>query len=120
MIDAPVLYGINSCDTVRKARRWLKDHDIGYRFHDLRGDGIDIATIRSWLTETDVSTLLNRRSTTWKQLDQAEREIAAGPGVVELLVRRPTLIKRPVLVAGTAVMVGFSESRYATLFASQA
>jgi arsenate reductase-like glutaredoxin family protein len=37
----PVLYGIKNCDTVRKARRWLDEHKVEYRFHDFRADGLD-------------------------------------------------------------------------------
>ena len=111
-----MLYGIPNCDTVRKARRWLETRAIDYRFHDLRADGIDEATVRRWLDAVGAETLVNRRSTTWKQLTEPDRHQATGPGAAALLVRHPTLIKRPVLADGAGITVGFKEATYAERF----
>ena len=47
------LHGIANCDTVRKARRWLDDNDVAYRFHDFRKDGVDEATLQGWIATLD-------------------------------------------------------------------
>jgi arsenate reductase (glutaredoxin) len=113
------LYGIKNCDTVKKARRWLDSHDVAYQFHDFRVDGLELGDIKRWLKSVDAETLLNRRSTTWKQLDQTVRDNLTTEGIPELLVSNPTLIKRPVLESEQGVLVGFSEKTYSNLIAHQ-
>ncbi|HAC34796.1 MAG TPA: ArsC family reductase [Gammaproteobacteria bacterium] len=111
-----IVYGISNCDTVRKARRWLDQQQIDYRFHDLRADGIDADTVQQWCQLVSWEQLLNRRSTTWRQLDENATAAVDQPRAVELMVSHPTLIKRPVLVTDTGIEIGFKAARYAELF----
>lgn len=110
------LFGIPNCDSVRKARRWLDEHGIAYVFHDFRKDGLDAAQLAAWIEQVGWETLLNRKGTTWRQLPATQREGVDGKRARALLLRSPTLIKRPVLVAGQHLEVGFDADRYATLF----
>lgn len=111
------LYGIKNCDTVKKARKWLEHQGVDYQFHDFRQDGIDASLIKSWLKTLDWETLVNKRSTTWKQLDETTRNSLSDKTVVEILVQNPTLIKRPVTVIDKDhVAVGFSEGNFSQLF----
>ncbi|MBA1146418.1 ArsC family reductase [Ectothiorhodospiraceae bacterium WFHF3C12] len=112
------LYGIKSCDTCRKARRWLDRAGVQYDYHDLRENGIDAETLRDWCDRLGWEALLNRRSTTWRGLAEDERANLDDEAAVELMLRHPTLVKRPVLEAGGSTCVGFDESRYRTLVAS--
>ena len=109
------LYGITNCDTVRKARRWLDQQGIGYHYHDLRNDGIDTATLESWLTRLPADKLLNRRSTTWKQLDPQIRDTLRDDDIPALLAAHPTLIKRPVLDTGNHLTTGFDDKTWLQL-----
>lgn len=59
-----VMYGIKNCDTIKKARRWLEAHNIDYRFHDYRADGLDPAFLHSAINELGWEALLNTRGTT--------------------------------------------------------
>lgn len=110
------LYGIKNCDTVQAARRWLEAHGIEYVFHDVRADGLTLSRVQDWLREIGAATLINRRSTTWKQLDAATRDGLEGNTAAALLVANPTLIKRPVLDIGHQRVVGFSAENYGELF----
>lgn len=107
------LYGIKNCDTVKKARTWLEQHDVKYRFHDLRSDGLDEPTLQGWIKAVGWETLLNTRSTTWRQLPDASKRVASASQALPLLIAHPTLIKRPVLQHGKTVLVGFSAQDYA-------
>lgn len=107
------LYGIKNCDTVKKARRWLDDAGQDYRFHDLRADGLSTDQVQTWLAAVGDS-LINRRSTTWKQLSEADRG-RADTDPAGLLVDNPTLIKRPVLNTDAHTAVGFSAAQYQAL-----
>ncbi|WJW76557.1 ArsC family reductase [Thiohalobacter sp. IOR34] len=110
------LYGISNCDSVRKARRWLEDQGIAHRFHDLRRDGLDEERLRGWASQVGWETLLNRRSSSWRQLPAADREHLDGDHALALMLAQPTLIKRPVIEHDGRIEVGFSESRLQVLF----
>lgn len=110
------LYGIKNCDTVKAARRWLEDHAIEYRFHDFRADGLTLAQAQAWLDELGADTLINKRGTTWRQLDAKTRDSLNAKTAAALLVANPTLIKRPVLDIGHLRVVGFSIGNYGELF----
>jgi Spx/MgsR family transcriptional regulator len=110
------LYGIKNCDSVKKARSWLDMHGIEYSFHDFREQGITAPLLQAWLNELGWETLLNRRSTSWKQLDEATREAMDERLALEVTLEHPTLIKRPLLDTGASRHVGFKESEYAELF----
>ncbi|WP_370981515.1 arsenate reductase [Agaribacterium sp. ZY112] len=110
------LYGIPNCDTVKKARNWLEQQGIEYRFHDLRKDGISQNDIQVWLEALGPSTLVNKRSTTWKQLSEQEKLAAMSDKAAHLLETHPTLIKRPVLSSTAGLHVGFKADTYNTIF----
>lgn len=106
------LYGIRSCDTVRKARKWLAQQGIAHHFHDLREDGLDSDLLAGWVSALGWETLLNRRSTSWRQLDDSDRQNLDGDRALALMLDHPTLIKRPVLMVGGRVTVGFTPEGY--------
>ena len=110
------LYGIKNCDTVKKARQWLEQHNIDYRFHDFRADGIDKTQIAQWIDQLGWETLVNKRSTTWKQLDQATRDTLNENTVTEVILDNPTLIKRPLLDIDGHYSVGFKAAEYQERF----
>jgi arsenate reductase len=101
------VYGIRQCDTVRKALKWLDQRGVEYQFQDFRTDGLPADLLQSWLDSGFSDRLLNRRSTTWRQLSEAQRE-AEGEALLKLLLRFPTLIKRPVFVTDQIVAIGFN------------
>ncbi|GIZ51175.1 ArsC family reductase [Noviherbaspirillum aridicola] len=112
-----ILYGIPNCDTVKKARTWLDQQGIAYTFHDFRKAGLDAATVRGWLRDVDWEVLVNRKGTTWRGLDEARKAaIADAESALALMLETPSVIKRPVLRAGDATHVGFSDALYQQIF----
>jgi len=109
------LYGIKNCDTVKKARRWLEDNNIDYQFHDFRQDGLDKKQLGGWVEQLGWETVLNKRSTTWRNLSDKEKEIQTNTQAVKLLAANPTLIKRPVLEKNKTLLIGFKEAEYKKL-----
>jgi len=110
-----ILYGIKNCDTVKKARRFLDDKSMTYTFHDMRVDGLDKATIGAWLETVSWEVLLNKRSTTWRNIAQEQKDSISQDSAIELMLESPTLIKRPVLVTDNKVLVGLNENNYQEL-----
>jgi arsenate reductase len=111
-----ILYGIKSCDTVRKARRWLEEHGVDYRYHDLRTDGLDAARLDAWIADLGWERLINRRGTTWRQLPEVERETLDAAGARTLMLAHPALLKRPLIETGDGRHLGFSDAQYGKLF----
>ena len=101
------VYGIKQSDTCRKALKWLAAQGTEHQFHDFRIDGLQADMLEDWLNSSFADKLVNRRSTTWRQLSDEQRQ-AEGKGLQELLLQQPTLIKRPVFVTDEIVAVGFN------------
>ncbi len=110
------LYGIKNCDTVKKARKWLEDHNIDYHFHDVRTDGLNRDMIDAWAGGLGWETLVNKRSTTWRSLDDSTKEGLNARNIADVLLANPTLIKRPVTDASGHLMIGFQEKQYSASF----
>jgi Spx/MgsR family transcriptional regulator len=112
------VYGIPNCSTVKKARDWLDTHQRDYDFHDYKKAGVAPETLQAWLRTVPLDTLLNRRGTTWRALDDAQRASAdTEAGAIALMVEKPSLIKRPVIVderkgKHAVLAVGFSADDY--------
>jgi arsenate reductase len=117
MAKQVTLYGIPNCDTVKKARTWLDAHGVAYTFHDFKKQGLDKAVAQGWLKEIGSETLINRRGTTWRKLDEAAQAHAAtDAGALALVLEQPSVIKRPVLDRDGALSVGFTPDAYARYF----
>ena len=115
-MSQPTVFGIPNCDTVRKARKWLDDHGLTHEFVDLRADTPSVTKISEWLSAVGSQRLINRRSTTFKQLSEGDKAALEGGDNVSVLQAQPTLIKRPGLECNNAVSVGFKAEDYAQLF----
>ncbi|MFV8820111.1 ArsC family reductase [Haliea sp. E17] len=110
------LYGIKNCDTVRKARKWLDEHNVDYQFHDFREDGLARERAASWLDALPWDTVVNKRSTSWKALAPAQRESMDKAAALEAILAQPTLVKRPLLDTGHELHCGFSAAQYQKIF----
>ena len=108
------LYGIKNCDTVKKARQWLEQNNIDYRFHDFRTDGLTPELLRHFADHLDWNKLLNRSSTSWRQLSTEQQSDLTLEKALDLMLTTPTLIKRPVLDTGDKLIMGYKAEQYQT------
>lgn len=109
------LYGIKNCDSVKKARKWLEQNQIDYQFHDFRSDGLDEKQVDTWINTLGWETLVNKRSTTWKELDTGTKNTMDAQTAKQVILTAPTLIKRPLIEANNQTMVGFKADTYQKL-----
>ena len=108
------LYGITNCDTVRKARAWLANQGVDYRFHDFRKQGVPEPELQAWIEAVGWEPLVNRRGTTWRTLDAATQSgVTDAASASALMHAHPSVIKRPVVDWGTQVTVGFDAGAWA-------
>ena len=112
------LYGIKACDTMKKARAWLDEHQVDYAFHDYKSAGIDRANLEKWCNEHGWQTILNRAGTTFRKLDDAQKADLDQAKAIELMLAQPSMIKRPVLDLGDRTLIGFKPDLYAAALAA--
>ena len=111
-----ILYGISNCDTVKKAKNWLEKNKIDNSFHDFRKQGLEPEILQDWLKQVAWDKLLNKRSTTWRNLEPSIQQSANAENIIQLLIENPTLIKRPVLKGNGIITVGFNTDTYQGIF----
>ncbi|CAM3259194.1 Protein yffB [Xenorhabdus nematophila ATCC 19061] len=128
---AITLYGIKNCDTIKKARRWLEDQEIPYQFHDYRVDGLSPELLQSFIEQTGWESLLNTRGTTWRQLsDEQKAAINNAEAAKVLMLEKPAIIKRPLLISVTEgtkasasaiekYLLGFRTEQYQQFFSHE-
>ncbi len=109
------LYGIKNCDTCRRARKAMDGTGIPYQFHDLREDGLSAALLEHLLEKVPVVEAINKRSTTWRNLPDEEKQAVDANKARELLLANPTLLKRPLLDTGDEILVGYRDGDYDAL-----
>jgi len=111
------IYGIKNCDTMKKARGWLDARGVAYAFHDYAKSGIDRAQLARWAGDVGWERLCNRAGTTFKKLPEAETRDLTESRALDLMVEKPSMIKRPVLTIGSGgrerILVGFTPDAYA-------
>ena len=107
-----VVYGIPNCDTVKKARSWLAEHGVAYRFHDFKKQGVPADRLASWITAAGWDKVLNRQGTTWRKLPADEQAaVRDAASAAALLQREASAIKRPVVDWGASkadLSIGFA------------
>ena len=109
------LYGIKNCDTCKKARQWLDQNGIAHRFHDFRVDGLAPELLRHLIDSVGWEKLLNKSSTSWRQLKADRQADLTSENAFILMLETPTLIKRPILESGEALIIGFKADQYERL-----
>ena len=111
------LYGIKACDTMKKARTWLDEHGVSYAFHDYKVSVIDAANLQKWCDEHGWDKVLNRAGTTFRKLDEADKQDLDQAKAIALMLAQPSMIKRPVLDLGERTLLGFKPELYAQALA---
>lgn len=112
------LYGIPNCDTVKKARAWLGEYGIDYTFHDFKKAGVPADALERWLGALGWETVINRKGTTWRGLDDATKAAAtSAAGAHALATTNASIIKRPIVewdaARGGGITAGFDPAAWA-------
>lgn len=115
------VYGIKNCDTVKRALAWLKENGVTYDFHDYKAKGIEASKLRNWTSQVGWETLVNRKGTTWRQLDDSTKvAVRDEASAIALMLEKNSVIKRPLLEEkGKVLSVGFDAETYTDLFTAK-
>ncbi|MBK7307834.1 MAG: Spx/MgsR family RNA polymerase-binding regulatory protein [Chitinophagaceae bacterium] len=93
-----IVYGIPNCDTTKKALVLLKKYKVDFSFHDYKENGITPQKLEAWCKKTGWEIILNKRSTTWRELDEVEQKNITGqPAAIKLMLKSNSIIKRPII-----------------------
>jgi arsenate reductase len=112
----PTIYGIKSCDTMKKAFAWFEGAGVAYTFHDYKKSGIDAATLARWCEQLGWEALVNRRGTTWRKLAPEQQAIGNTGAAIALMQAQPSLIRRPVVeFASGELAVGLDTAAFGRL-----
>ncbi|HEX5801999.1 MAG TPA: arsenate reductase [Azospira sp.] len=103
------IYGIRNCDTMKKAMAFLDAQRTAYEFIDYKKAGVAAAHLPDWNARAGWQKLLNTRGLMWKKLSDAQRAEVDEQKALALMAEYPSLIKRPVVDTGKALLVGFDE-----------
>lgn len=116
------LYGLKTCDTCRKARKWLDRFGVDYTFIDLREQLPAPEDFLRWQQALGGwDKLINKSSTTWRQLPDPRKSPGSDAEWKLLLREHPALVKRPLLVLDDgSVHQGFSDNGFKKLFGTGA
>jgi arsenate reductase (glutaredoxin) len=111
------VYGIKNCNTVKTALDWLKKNKVDLEFHDYKSKGISEEKLREWSKQVGWESLVNKRGTTWRQLDEAtQSRVTSEAKAIELMKEKTSVIKRPLIENnGKVVALGFDEAVYKRL-----
>ncbi len=113
------VYGINNCDTVKKAIHWLKEHQIEFEFHDYKKRGISPEKLDEWLGQHSFEILVNRAGTTFKKLSDSEKAlICDNQSAKTLMLEKNAVIKRPIIESDKILLIGFNPEKYASVLLS--
>lgn len=113
MAQTVTIYGIKTCDTMKKARAWLDEHGVAHAFHDYKAAGVAPSKLEGWAKQVGWEILLNRAGTTFRKLPDADKAGLDEPKALALMQAQPSMIKRPVLESGGGLLVGFKPEAYA-------
>jgi Spx/MgsR family transcriptional regulator len=110
------VYGIKTCDTVRKALKYLKEKGIDFDFVDLKKEPVGYETVDRWLEKVDIAMLFNKRGTKYRMLKLKDLNLDEA-GMRDWLCKENLLIKRPVVELDDGrVIVGFKPEQYDEVF----
>lgn len=116
----PTLYGLDNCDTCKKARKWLQQAAVAHQFIDYRKSPIPGDMLKAWAAKLGWDALINRSGTTWRGMLPNRKNPGTDAEFVLLVRENPSLVRRPVLVIDAAVHVGFTHGLYEKLFGTGA
>lgn len=111
-----VMYGIKNCDTIKKARKWLEEHEVAYEFFDYKKEGVSAQLAEAFIKDLGWEELINKRGTTWRALSDDIKNNIDENLAKQLMMENPSIIKRPLLDTGASKVLGFKAEDYQALF----
>jgi arsenate reductase len=111
------IYGIKSCDTMKKAFTWLNNNNIEFLFFDYKKEILLEENFNYWLTNLPLEQIVNKQGTTYKKLTDSQKVAILNPATAFKIIKENTsVIKRPLIEIKNKVYVGFNEATWNEIF----
>lgn len=112
------VYGIKNCNTVKKGLEWLTKNKVNFEFHDYKKEGVTAAKLKEWIKQVGWESLVNKKGTTWRQLDESVKiKVTNQKEAIALMLEKTSVIKRPLIEdKGQVMVLGFDEEAYKAAF----
>jgi arsenate reductase len=116
--ERAVVLSYAGCSTCKKALKWLGDHDVEVDVRPIVESPPTAAELAAWIPKSGrpVRKWINTSGQSYRAIDKERAAAAKDDEIVRWLTKDGKLVKRPVLVAGDRVLVGFDEKAYAEAF----
>lgn len=111
---ALTVYGIKNRDSMKKTFQWLEAKGVAYQFVDFKKEPPSADAIDAWLGGVG-DALVNTRGPSYRQLPDAVKTQFTGEIRIQAIIDKPTLIKRPLMVNGSTMTVGFNPDQWTTI-----
>lgn len=106
--------GKPNCTTCRKARKFMERRGFQLYFRDLAKDKLSAAELEKLIGKRDYTEFLNSRNELFRRKKMADNP-PPRRAAIKMMAAEPNLIRRPVVVAGGRVVIGFDEDGIARL-----
>ena len=111
------IFGIKNCDTMKKAFLWLDSKRVPYTFYDFKKETLTELEVQLWLSDLSIDEIINKKGTTWRKCSEAEKESIADPKkAIQLIIKNPSIVKRPLVQMGKKYIVGFIPEQWDIFF----
>lgn len=98
---------------MQKAFNWLNQQGISYTFYDYKKQGIKPEILQSWISRVGLDAIINKQGLTYKKLTEEEKKLVQEEKkAIALLAKKPTMIKRPIVVYNNNLLIGFNENEW--------
>lgn len=109
------IYGIRNCDTLKKTLKWFEAHGGDVEFIDYKKQPPDQALAEFFVSALGWENVINKRGTTWRKLDGAQKDAMNEASAIQLMQEQPSIIKRPIIQKADQVWVGYDETVFQSL-----
>jgi arsenate reductase len=107
------IYGIKNCDTIKKTLKWFEANNLEYQFIDYKKTPPDASLAKAFIDALGWETVINKRGTTWRKLDDKTKAAVTEDSAVSLIIKQPSMIKRPIIEQNGQFLIGYNETQFA-------
>ncbi len=103
---------------MKKGLEWLTKNKVNFEFHDYKKEGVTAAKLKEWIKQVGWESLVNKKGTTWRQLDESVKiKVTNQKEAIALMLEKTSVIKRPLIEdKGQVMVLGFDEEVYKAAF----
>ncbi|MBV5281204.1 MAG: arsenate reductase family protein [Paludibacter sp.] len=115
----PIAICYPKCGTCQKAEKWLKANDIEYTYRPIKEENPTADELKSWLKQSGlpIAKFFNTSGLLYKEQNMQDKvKLLSESELIDVLASNGMMVKRPILLAGDKVLVGFKEEEWQQLF----